>query len=128
MVDEIMKALKRIKVGKAVGYNRVSSEIPRGDGGVVASLLYQLFKKCWKSHRVPKDWCKAVIVLLYKDLEKAYDRAKKHDLWRTLSMHGVSSRLIQALQCLYRSSSGCVRINGAYTNWFTSAGITDRDV
>ncbi|GBP43766.1 hypothetical protein EVAR_28941_1 [Eumeta japonica] len=30
--DEIMKALKRMKVGKAVGYDRVSSEMLRGGG------------------------------------------------------------------------------------------------
>ncbi|GBP58134.1 hypothetical protein EVAR_86296_1 [Eumeta japonica] len=32
-IDEIMKALKRMKVGKAAGYDRVSSEILRGAGG-----------------------------------------------------------------------------------------------
>ncbi|GBP45661.1 hypothetical protein EVAR_35928_1 [Eumeta japonica] len=41
--------------GKAKG-------ILRDSGGIVASLLYQLFNKCWKSHRVSNDWCKAVIV------------------------------------------------------------------
>ncbi|GBO99404.1 Putative transcription factor capicua [Eumeta japonica] len=38
----------------------------RGGGGIVASLLYQLINKCWESHRVPSDWCKAVIVPLYQ--------------------------------------------------------------
>ncbi|GBP06518.1 hypothetical protein EVAR_4635_1 [Eumeta japonica] len=33
-------------------------------------------------------------------------------------MHGVSSGLIQAQQSLYRGSSACLRINGAYTDWF----------
>ncbi|GBP63058.1 hypothetical protein EVAR_87430_1 [Eumeta japonica] len=66
-MDEIMKALKRMKVGKAAGYDRVSSEMLRGNGDIVASLLYQLFNKCWKSNRVPNNWCKVVIVLLYKE-------------------------------------------------------------
>ncbi|GBP05585.1 hypothetical protein EVAR_3064_1 [Eumeta japonica] len=43
---------------------------------------------------------------------------KENDLWRTLSMHGVSSALIQALQCLYRGSSACIRINRPHTDWF----------
>ncbi|GBP66754.1 hypothetical protein EVAR_28621_1 [Eumeta japonica] len=51
----------------AFGYDRDSSEMLRGSGGIVASLLYRLFNKCWKSHRVPNDWCKAVIVLLCKE-------------------------------------------------------------
>ncbi|GBP81251.1 Myotubularin-related protein 6 [Eumeta japonica] len=36
-MDEIMKALKRMKVGTAAGYNRVSSEMPKGDGGTVTT-------------------------------------------------------------------------------------------
>ncbi|GBP65757.1 hypothetical protein EVAR_44402_1 [Eumeta japonica] len=52
------------------------------------------------------------------DLEKAYDKMKRNDLWRILSIHGVSSGLTQALQSLYRGSSACIRINGAYTDWF----------
>ncbi|GBP28589.1 hypothetical protein EVAR_85788_1 [Eumeta japonica] len=66
MTSEIMKALKSMKVGKAAGYDRVSSEMLRDGGGIVASLLYQLINKCWKSHRVPNDWRKAVFVPPYK--------------------------------------------------------------
>ncbi|GBP44592.1 hypothetical protein EVAR_75049_1 [Eumeta japonica] len=36
-------------------------EMLRGGEDIVASLLYQLFNKCWKSHRVSNDWCIAVI-------------------------------------------------------------------
>ncbi|GBP40629.1 hypothetical protein EVAR_32671_1 [Eumeta japonica] len=73
-VAEIMKTLGGIKVGKAAGCDRVSSEMLRSVGDIVASLLYQHFNKCWKSHR--------------------------------------------ALQSLYSGSSACVRMNGAYTDWF----------
>ncbi|GBP00506.1 hypothetical protein EVAR_1028_1 [Eumeta japonica] len=59
------------------------------------------------------------------DLEKPYDRVKGNDLWRTLSMHAVSSGLIQVLQYLYRGSITCVRINGE-DNGLTSAGVSDR--
>ncbi|GBP95999.1 hypothetical protein EVAR_66926_1 [Eumeta japonica] len=50
-MDEIMKALKRMKVGKAAGYDRVLCEMLGGGENIVASLLYQLFNKCWKNHR-----------------------------------------------------------------------------
>ncbi|GBP79852.1 Retrovirus-related Pol polyprotein from type-2 retrotransposable element R2DM; Endonuclease [Eumeta japonica] len=52
------------------------------------------------------------------DLEKAYNRVKRNDLWRTLYVHGRSSGLIQALQSLYRSASACVKVIGTYTDWF----------
>ncbi|GBP13560.1 hypothetical protein EVAR_6906_1 [Eumeta japonica] len=54
----------------------------------------------------------------FVDLEKGYYRVKRNDLWRNLSMHGVSSGLIRALQSLCRDYSACVRINGANTDWF----------
>ncbi|GBP61918.1 hypothetical protein EVAR_41733_1 [Eumeta japonica] len=56
--------------------------------------------------------------MYFRRFGKAYDTVKRIDLWRTLSMHDVSSGLLQALQFLYRSSSACVRINGPYTDWF----------
>ncbi|KAI5644400.1 reverse transcriptase (RNA-dependent DNA polymerase) domain-containing protein [Phthorimaea operculella] len=65
-MDEIVKALKSMKSGKAAGYDRVSVEMLKAGEGVVASQLYLLFNLCWKSGRVPSDWCKAVIVPLYK--------------------------------------------------------------
>ncbi|KAJ2941451.1 hypothetical protein O0L34_g3669 [Tuta absoluta] len=65
-MDEIVKALKSMKSGKAAGYDRVSVEMLKAGEGVVASQLYLLFNLCWRSGRVPSDWCKAVIVPLYK--------------------------------------------------------------
>ncbi|GBP21249.1 hypothetical protein EVAR_84376_1 [Eumeta japonica] len=61
-MDEIMKMLKRMKVGKDARYDRVSSEFLRGGAKIVAKLLYYFFNKCWKSYRVPNDWSKAVII------------------------------------------------------------------
>ncbi|GBP55219.1 hypothetical protein EVAR_36802_1 [Eumeta japonica] len=40
VIDEIIKALKCMKVGKAAGYDRVLSEMLRGGGSIVISLLY----------------------------------------------------------------------------------------
>ncbi|GBP79655.1 hypothetical protein EVAR_45764_1 [Eumeta japonica] len=65
-MDRIMKVLKYTKVEVATGYDEASSEMLKSGGDIVAILLYQLFNKFWKSHRIPNDWCKAVIALLYK--------------------------------------------------------------
>ncbi|GBP30069.1 hypothetical protein EVAR_14586_1 [Eumeta japonica] len=48
-MDEIMKALKRIKIRKAVGFDRVSSETLRDGGIIMASLLYQHFINAGKA-------------------------------------------------------------------------------
>ena len=65
-MDEIVKAVNSMKLGKAVGYDRISAEMLKAGQGVVASQLYRLFNLCWSNGLVPRDWCKAVIVPLYK--------------------------------------------------------------
>ncbi|GBP56074.1 hypothetical protein EVAR_43837_1 [Eumeta japonica] len=73
----------------------------RGGKAIVANLLYQLFNKCRKSHRVPsvkQSLYPSIKGRLTADLEKAYDRAKRNHLWRTIFMHDASSGLIQAPQ------------------------------
>ncbi|GBP34112.1 hypothetical protein EVAR_28246_1 [Eumeta japonica] len=50
-MDEIMRALKCMKFGRAARYDRVSLEMLRGGGGIVARQLHQLFSNGKKSHR-----------------------------------------------------------------------------
>ncbi|CAG4935954.1 unnamed protein product [Parnassius apollo] len=58
--------MKSMKAVKAPGYDRVSLEMLRAGEEVVAGLLHTLFNLCWELKRVPVDWCKAVIVPVYK--------------------------------------------------------------
>ncbi|GBP57380.1 hypothetical protein EVAR_27411_1 [Eumeta japonica] len=51
-MDEVMIALKCMKIGKAVRYDRVSLEMLGGGGGTVASLFYQLLNKCRKRYLI----------------------------------------------------------------------------
>ncbi|KAI5639977.1 reverse transcriptase (RNA-dependent DNA polymerase) domain-containing protein [Phthorimaea operculella] len=107
-MDEIVKALKSMKYGKAAGYDRVSVEMLKAGEGVVASQLYLLFNLCWRSGRVPSDWCKAVIVPLYKGKGSQLDCKN----YRGISLLSVVGKLYA------KDSSACVRINGAYTELF----------
>ena len=63
-MDEIVKALKGMKLDKYAGYDRASVEMLKA--GLVASLLNRLFNMCWRKGQVLEDWCNAVIVPLYK--------------------------------------------------------------
>ena len=56
----------------------------------------------------------------FVDLEKACDSVWREDLRFSLSMSVwcADGRLIRAVKSLYKDSSACIRINGAYTNWF----------
>ena len=39
------------------------------------------------------------------DLEKAYDKVWREDMWRTLAMYGVLGRLLRAVKALYENSN-----------------------
>lgn len=56
----------------------------------------------------------------FVDLEKAYDRVVRNELWSVLSLHAVNGKLIRVLQSLYENFSACVKIERAYTEWFIS--------
>ena len=42
------------------------------------------------------------------DLEKAYDKVWREDMWRTLATYGVSGRLLRAVKALYENSKARV--------------------
>ena len=54
----------------------------------------------------------------FLDLEKANDSVWREELSSMLFMYVVGGRLKRALKFLYKDSSACVKINGAYTGWF----------
>ena len=52
------------------------------------------------------------------DLEKAYDKVWREDMWRTLAMYGVSGRLLRAVKALYENSKARVRVEDELTECF----------
>ncbi|GBP51117.1 hypothetical protein EVAR_31842_1 [Eumeta japonica] len=125
-MDEIMKALKRMKVKKAARYDRVSSEMLRGSGAIVASLLYQLFSKWWKSHRecqtslcVASPWIFNLFMdsCLY-DL-KEYEYGVRMDELSVKSLLYVNDQVILALcgiQEIVNEINGFVKKRGIKLN------------
>lgn len=65
-VDEVKKALKSMKRGKAAGEDGVSVDILKAGGDVVIAKLANLFTKCLKDGKTPTSWKNAVVVLLHK--------------------------------------------------------------
>lgn len=65
-MDEVVKGINSMKVGKAAGFDRVSAEMIKFGGPAVAQALHKLFNLCWRDCLVPDDWCKAIIVPLHK--------------------------------------------------------------
>ena len=54
----------------------------------------------------------------FVDLEKAYDKVRRADLWRALREYGIRGRLLGFMKPLYKTSKACVRVEGELTEEF----------
>ena len=55
---------------------------------------------------------------VYVDLEKAYDKVCREELWDVLQTYGVSGDLLRVIRAMYQASEACVRVDGEMTEWF----------
>ena len=70
--DEIKKAIKKLKNGKAAGPDGIPSEALKVDVEATAEILLPLFRKIWEEEEIPHDWKEGHIIKLPKkgDLSK----------------------------------------------------------
>ena len=47
---------------------------------------------------------------VFVDLEKAYDKVCRKELWEALKRYGVVSDLLRAIRAVYQASEACVRV------------------
>lgn len=67
--EEVVKWIKKLKLGKAAGVDKILPEIIKRGGKMVAKALYLLCLKAWKNETVADDWSKGMIFPIYKDDE-----------------------------------------------------------
>ena len=63
---EVVRALKRMKGGKGVGIDKVSSEMLLGGGEMLWQNLAALLNVCWEEEFIPVDWMDGIVVPLHK--------------------------------------------------------------
>src|SRR5678815_3270400 len=52
------------------------------------------------------------------DLQQAYDRINREDLWQVLVIYDVGGKLLNGIKSMYGDSEACVRINRVESDWF----------
>ena len=87
--EEIIKAIKAQKNGKAPGQDNITPEVLKQDPVQSAGILHNLFQKIWEEETVPEDWRNGYIVKL----------PKKGDLsvcgnWRGIQLLSVPSKIM----------------------------------
>ncbi|KAK3547330.1 hypothetical protein QTP86_018921, partial [Hemibagrus guttatus] len=192
--DELRKALKRMKSGKAVGPDDIPVEIWKCLGEAAVGFLTSLFNRVLESERMPEEW-RSVLVPIFKnkgdvqscsnyrgiklmshtmklwervvearlrkvveiceqqygfmprksttdaifalrilmekyrdgqrelhcvfvDLEKAYDRVPREELWYCMRKSGVAGKYVRMVQDMYERSRTVVRCAVGQTEEF----------
>ncbi|KAK3572621.1 hypothetical protein QTP86_001123 [Hemibagrus guttatus] len=98
--DEVRKALKRMKSGKAVGPDDIPVEVWKCLGEAAVEFLASLFNR------------------VLENLEKAYDRVPREELWYCMSKSGVAEKYVRVVQDMYERSRTVVRCAVGQTEEF----------
>ncbi|KAK3548015.1 hypothetical protein QTP70_002316 [Hemibagrus guttatus] len=107
--DEVRKALKRMKSGKAVGPDDIPVEVWKCLGEAAVEFLTSLFNRVLESERMPEEW---------RNLEKAYDRVPREELWYCMRKSGVAEKYVRVVQDMYERSRTVVRCAVGQTEEF----------
>ncbi|KAK3558621.1 hypothetical protein QTP86_022047 [Hemibagrus guttatus] len=98
--DEVRKALKRMKSGKAVGPDDIPVEVWKCLGEAAVELLTSWFNR------------------VLENLEKAYDRVPREELWYCMRKSRVAEKYVRVVQDMYERSRTVVRCAVGQTEEF----------
>ncbi|KAK3512660.1 hypothetical protein QTP70_020880 [Hemibagrus guttatus] len=90
-----------MKSGKAVGPDDIPVEVWKCLGEAAVEFLTSLFKRVLESERMPEEW--------RRNLEKAYDRVPREELWYCMRKSGVAEKYVRVVQDMYERSRTVVR-------------------
>ncbi|KAK3506251.1 hypothetical protein QTP70_033602, partial [Hemibagrus guttatus] len=198
--DEVRKALKRMKSGKAVGPDDIPVEVWKCLGEAAVEFLASLFNRILESEKMPEEWRRSVLVPIFKnkgdvqscsnyrgiklmshamkvwervvearlrkvveiceqqygfmprksttdaifalrilmekyrdgqrelhcvfvDLEKAYDRVPREELWYCMRKSGVAEKYVRVVQDMYERSRTVVRYAIGQTEFKVEVGL-----
>ncbi|KAK3548074.1 hypothetical protein QTP70_004504 [Hemibagrus guttatus] len=98
--DEVRKSLKRMKSGKAVGPDDIPVEVWKCLGEAAVEFLTSLFNR------------------VLENLEKAYDRVPREELWYCMRKSGVAEKYVRVVQDMYERSRTVVKCAVGQTEEF----------
>lgn len=64
--EEVLNAIKRMKVRKSPGVDDITAEVLRAGGEAMVNMLWRIFNKVWAAERVPRDWAKMLVTPIHK--------------------------------------------------------------
>ncbi|KAJ8371079.1 hypothetical protein SKAU_G00111070 [Synaphobranchus kaupii] len=70
--EEIRKAIKKLRNGKAAGPNGIPAEALKADMETMEEMLHPLFKKIWEEDHTPSEWKEGYLIKLPKKGDLSY--------------------------------------------------------
>jgi len=118
-LDEVVKAVTKLKNHKAAGTDKISAELLKSGGDVVLKRLHTLIVKIWSEEYAPEDWRKGELTVLYKkgDIKDCKNYrgisllsvAGKAFAWIVLRrMQKAVDKKLRENQAGFRGGRGCV--------------------
>ncbi|KAI8516418.1 hypothetical protein Bbelb_049990 [Branchiostoma belcheri] len=89
-IEELQKALKSLRSGKAPGVDGIPAEVLKHSGEVLHNELLWLYQRCWKDGAVPQDFKDAMIVTIYKRKGDRRDCGNSRDI----SLLSIAGKLL----------------------------------
>ena len=90
--QEVRQAIKNLKHGKASGLDKICGEFLKYSENIVAPFLTKLFNKLYNLSIFPTDWCKSVIIPLFKKGDDKFP-----DNYRGISLLSIVSKVFTAV-------------------------------
>ncbi|MDK1801145.1 reverse transcriptase family protein, partial [Klebsiella pneumoniae] len=91
-IEEVKVALRRVKNGKAAGYDRITPEMMKNMGEKGINVFREICQKAWNSKEIPQDWKMAMIVPAYKNGDK-----KRCDNYRGINLLCTALKVYEAI-------------------------------
>ena len=66
LLEEVAQAVKKLKNGKASGFDNIVNEVIKYGGENVTRLIWRLCRRCFELEHIPQEWMKGVIFPIYK--------------------------------------------------------------
>ena len=90
--DEVRDAIKNLKVGKASGLDEICGEFLKYSENLIIPFLTKLFNKLYDTSVFPSEWCKSVIIPLFKK-----GNENNPDNYRGISLLSIISKVFTAV-------------------------------
>ena len=119
-VEDVRKAVKKLKGGKSPGVDGITSEMLKCGGECLLEWLRRVCNVCVLEEKVPNNWMRAIIVPIYKGKGDSSEcrnyrgislssiPGKVYGRILIEKIRSLTERLIGEEQCGFRSGRGCV--------------------